>query len=266
MIGVSSNGSTGCSALLNHGAPAGSTAGVETAMHGTIHVGSSRRPRQSADREHLRRWSAGAGLLTFHVSVFLSGVVVLFLVNLATSPADLWVERVAWLWLVLLVIHALTVLLVQLVALLRGEDTGVSWFGASRSSTHAPARDCWATPPTALTARATAPGGNGTAPFVNWPEPADDAPEPEPALPVAGTWSEWLPASTETDGGVSAWSNGDYVPTHVPLPSAPLSDRASWEEAGVGAWLSRRGHLGGDAEHRASSNGRAAANGQTDHT
>jgi len=232
-------------------------------MHGTIHVGSSRRPRQSADREHLRRWSAGSGLLTFHVSVFLSGIVVLFLINLATSPAELWVERVAWLWLVLLVIHALTVLLVQLVALLRGEDTKVSWFGASRSSTHthAPARDPWATPPTALTARATAPGGNGAEPFVNWPEPADDAPEPAPAtatLPVAGTWSEWLPAGTATDG--------DYVPTHDALPSAPLSDRASWEEAGVGAWLSRRGHLGGNAEQRASANGRADANGQTDHT
>lgn len=243
-------------------------------MHGTTQttqtaqLGSTRRPRQIADREHLRRWSAGSGLLTFHVSLFLSGIVVLFLVNLATSPADLWVERVAWLWLVLLVIHALTVLLVQLVALLRGEDTGGSWFGASRSGAHVRARDPWATPPAALTATASSGAGNGTAPFVNWPEPADDASEPAPeiaALPIAGTWSEWLPASTSTDGGGSAWSNGDYVPTHDPLPSAPMSDRASWEEAGVGAWLSRRGHLGGDAEHRASSNGRTT-NGQTDHS
>src|SRR5918995_6341744 len=251
--------------MAKAGALAGSTAGMETAMHGTAQVGPLRRPHQHQDRDALRLWGTGRGLLTFHVSLFLSGIVVLFLFNLATAPADLWVENAAWLWAVLLVIHALTVVLLQLIALLRG-DTTASVFGAPRAGSHASARDFRAPPPTALTATAGA-DGNSTATFANWPHSADESPQPVPAaLPVAGTWSEWLPTGNATGEPASPWSNGEYVSTHDPLPAPPMPERVSWEEAAVGAWLSRRGHHGDQADQGASQpNGRVAPNGQTDH-
>lgn len=235
-------------------------------MHGTSQLGPLQRsPRDHPDRDDLRRWLAGRGLLTFHVSLFLSGIVVLFLINLATAPADLWVEGVAWLWAVLLVIHALVVALLQLIALLRrdgrdgwdGDDISLS--GVSRAS----ARDGRESAPAALTATA---GANGAAPFANWPQPMS-APSPEPAaaaVPVAGTWSDWVPATgtaTVDDNANEPWSNGTSVPTSDPPPSPPASERASWAEAGVGAWLSRRGQ---ENARNAPPNGRAAPNGQPD--
>ncbi|MDQ4100555.1 MAG: hypothetical protein M3121_08655 [Chloroflexota bacterium] len=215
-------------------------------------------PRQRED--DLRQWLSGLGLLTLHVSFFLSGIVTLMLVNLATTPADRWAERVAWLWAVLLVIHALVVALLRLVALLRMDDTAVV-AGREPHTNGEPA-------PAALAATA---GTYSAASFADWPEP-----EPEPApvstlapvpaadaaeLPVAGSWSDWAPAGTEAahETPPTRWvTTGSGMTSSDPLPT---TDRASWEEAGIGAWLSRRGH---DSELERPTEAPASPTGGTD--
>nr|MBA2277298.1 hypothetical protein [Chloroflexia bacterium] len=185
----------------------------------------------------LGRWAAGSGFLTLHISVFLSATVVLFMVNLATAPADLWADNVFWPWAVLLVIHGLAVALVLLIGLLRGDASGLVPAATSAGTEHD-------TRPAALAATINpehAPQWSSATAQT----PGEAAPLADPALAMVTpplsdeTWPGREPPPTPDNGADAASADPEETSEH--------GERVSWEEAGIGAWLTRRSRDGDTA-------------------
>lgn len=192
-------------------------------------------PRGLLNRRHLRRWLVGHGFLTFHVSLFLSGGLALLLGNLATSPSDLWADTVIWRWAMLLLIHGLAVALLLLIDLLRGSDVRPAPADDAAHQAH----------PAALPARIRPEV------FASWPSPSPTAePEPEPpsTAPVdtPSTAPAWAGRASpgSPNGDTTSEPSSTGVRDRPATEPASAADRVSWEEAGVGAWLTRRSRDG----------------------
>lgn len=207
-------------------------------------------------------WWGGLGFLRFHVSLFLTVVPVLFLVNLIQSSERLWIERVGLAWLALLVVHAAIAGIVWAIGFLQEDSDG----SAARESTSRP-RSTW------ITARPDEPeeadfrvagsdafGAGWTVPAVTptvetppsgTQSSADDVLS-HPATPArTGVWDGWTstrPASPSRLGArpASTPQPAPQSPAQVdtPEPSVPFHDpasdeRVSWRRIAEAAWLAK---------------------------
>lgn len=153
-------------------------------------------------------WFKGAGFLVFHIDLFLVGIAALLLLNVARSPAHIWVGGVFWRWGLLLVIHGMAALLIWLIGLLLSEERpGAGTYEAEWSAT---SRD--ASRPPVIVEPVEPEAGS-----VTW----EAAPErPERSRAAADGWSAAEPAAA------SDWQTG-------------FEQRTSWSETTAAAWLAR---------------------------
>jgi hypothetical protein len=185
------------------------------------------------------RWLKSSRCFAFHIGLFALGITIALAINVARSPGDIWADRLAIGWAILLVLHAGIVLMIWTAGLLTGNGNRAPVYPGTvlrprqlQPVTPTPA----AQQPTAATA-------------TEWPAPP---PEPAPAPeawtapePKPSAWSPWgQPATPPGD-----WSTETGSDTSTGAdPAAPVDPRqsepASWREASPGAWLGRRRPLG----------------------
>jgi hypothetical protein len=186
------------------------------------------------------RWLRSSRCFAFHIGLFALGITIALALNVARSPGDIWVDRLAIGWAILLVIHAGTVLMIWATGLLTGNGNRAPVYPGTvlRPRQLPPVAPPPAAPTSPMTSTAT-----------DWPAPPPEAaPVPETwATPAAqpSAWSPW---------GQQAAAPGEWSPPAESgtgtgqVPPAPADSRqsepASWREASPGAWLGRRRPLG----------------------
>jgi hypothetical protein len=191
------------------------------------------------------RWLRSSRCFAFHIGLFALGITIALALNVARSPGDIWVDRLAIGWAILLVIHAGIVLMIWATGLLTGNGNRAPVYPGTvlRPRQLPPV----APPPTAAQA--------STATATDWPAPPPEvAPVPEAwAAPAAkpSAWSPWgQQASTPGEWSTTTGTGTDTEP--VQGPPAPADSRqsepASWREASPGAWLGRRRPLGSNVK------------------
>lgn len=179
----------------------------------------SRDPEQPA----LLRWLGGIGFLSLHISVFALGMMLLFAWNLLRDPANLWVVRVLWAWLLLIIVHLAVVGLVFALRLLRDDDEApleivkdVGWRQVQTWPKNVPdAHDA--------SYRLTSPAVGQDPVTETTPSPSGEpttTPSPAAPAPVPDTrWQGWRAEEP-------------------PQPSGGEDGNPNWKEAT--SWLSRR--------------------------
>ncbi|MEJ7839367.1 MAG: hypothetical protein WKF81_11150 [Thermomicrobiales bacterium] len=183
--------------------------------------------RSSGAVQQILRWLRSARFLAFHIGVFALGVTIALAINVARAPGDLWVDRLALSWVLLLVVHAAIIVLVFTIGLL-----GTS---AERLPIYVPQNNA-SNPP------ATEPKTTEYA----WPE-APPRPSPATPQPATTTVSRSTAADTQSAGSSSGPTTTSSVRRPVEAASnwpgaAPDSgsDMASWREVSPAAWLRRK--------------------------
>jgi|GEM_PF-6916680 len=197
-------------------------------------------PRPRGPVHNALRWLKSARCFAFHIGMFALGITIALAINAARHPGDIWVDRLAIGWAILLVIHAGIALLLWAIGLLTGNDPAPVYPGPVLRPRELQA-NAWAPPPAAPAAPASTvtPSTEAVPDLATaWPAPPPPAPEsPSPASPSTTDWSPW--GQPVTDDG---WTTGASAP--APTPPAPAdaaeSGTASWDEVNPGAWLGRR--------------------------
>jgi len=159
-------------------------------------------------------WWGGLGFLRFHCALFLTGIPLLFLINLILSPERIWIDRFGLAWLALLVVHAAIAGIIRAMQVLRDDanpETG------RETATTAQPRSTWITArsaePQDADFRVPAPTG--------WGVPAGAAPQ-------AASWPDASPASSTPAPGTSVWDGwtseraaSSRARVRTPAPAAP---------------------------------------------
>ncbi|MGN6484470.1 MAG: hypothetical protein ACTHMX_08700 [Thermomicrobiales bacterium] len=201
-------------------------------------------------------WWGGLGFLRFHCALFLTGIPLLFLVNLILSPERIWIDRFGLAWLALLVVHAAIAGIIRAMRVLRDDAQP----GPSReTATTAQPRSTWITArsaePQDADYRVPDPTGWGmpvVAAPATWPESAA-----VPSTPAPGTsvWDGWTSDRAATSRSRSRDTAPASVPSTAPQPTTPpgtstppafdaadrhlpdSAERVSWRKVAEAAWL-----------------------------
>lgn len=184
-------------------------------------------------------WLSGLDALIFHLSLFAFFGVMLFAVNLILSPDGLWITQLALAWTILLLMHVAILLLLRLIGILRGEETGplqpdVSLSRSQRRRAYPgpaiPGQGAESTPyRESYRLARPAPPAHGESAGENLPpqgatSPTEQREHPEEAEPHAQAESPW-----------TSWRHDDRHTSGRPVPTP--EERASWSEASQAAWL-----------------------------
>jgi hypothetical protein len=175
------------------------------------------------------RWLKSSRCFAFHIGLFALGITIALAINAARNPADIWVDRLAIGWAILLVIHAGIVLLIWAIGLLTGNDPAPVYPGPVLRPRELQATVHREPPP----APAAAPEPD---PVTAWPAPPPPAPASPQSPPAPQDWSPWGQPVTGTD-----WTTAPPAPTTP--PAASISDAeitTSWDATSPDAWLGRR--------------------------
>ncbi|MGC4108362.1 MAG: hypothetical protein QM753_18730 [Thermomicrobiales bacterium] len=215
-------------------------------------------------------WWGGYGFLRFHCSLFLTGIPLLFLVNLIQSPERIWIDRVGLAWLALLVVHAAITGIIRAVGVLREDEQSLpvretisqprsTWITAR--STELQDADFRASPREALSddgwgvsadmAALTEASWRDAMPVAAPAPPAGSLAQGEP---IAGTsvWDGWTASVEVSRPGGRRASAAPTITTTTTTPApqtaraadsspdAPSADAelVSWRTVTDAAWLS----------------------------
>ena len=177
----------------------------------------SRREYRSGNALHKSiRWLKSSRCFAFHVGLFALGITIALAINVAHSPGELWVDRLATGWALVLLVHAAAVALIFAVGLLGTSE--------QRLPVYVPQYGSEADPP-----QQSAPVQSA------WPAPPPRVEPTPPTAPVAATENQVR----------SALRRPHIRPrphvTNWPTSSTPEgSETASWREASPAAWLKRK--------------------------
>lgn len=184
---------------------------------------SRREYRAGSPLRQALRWLKSSRCFAFHIGLFALGLTIALAINVARTPDEIWADRLAFAWILLLVIHAVVVSLIFAVGLLGSNEEelpiymppGSSRFGQPGTNPApapaAPAAPAWPAPPPPRTGTEPA---TETAPPVTTPQPAPGWGRRDQASAAATSWGSTTPA--------------------------PSGETASWREATPAAWLRRR--------------------------
>lgn len=187
----------------------------------------SRTSRSSGIVPRLLRWLRSARFLAFHIGVFALGITIALAINVARAPGDLWVDRLALSWVLLLVVHAAIVVLVFTIGLLGTSEERLPVYVPQSNPTNPP------------------PTQPKTVDYA-WPEapPRQSPATPQPANTTASTSP---PANSGSAESTSVAASTPSVRRPVDAANnwpgaAPDSgtDMASWREVSPAAWLRRK--------------------------
>jgi hypothetical protein len=177
------------------------------------------------------RWLKSSRCFAFHIGLFALGITIALAVNVARNPGDIWVDRLAIGWAILLVIHAGAALLVWAIGLLTGNEPAPVYPGPVFRP-----RELQATVPRPMPQPAAPPAAGVPDPATAWPAPPPPTPASPQSPPATPDWSPWGQPVTGTD-----WTTAPAAPvTPAAAPTGEEESTASWDATTPDAWLGRR--------------------------